>query len=69
MPIAPYHHGLLLDLGTVFVLTAQFVTSPDGAVELPLPAIAPTSPLLFQCLSLTLDPGWFPGSFTNVIAL
>jgi hypothetical protein len=69
LPIAPYHHGLLLDLATVFVLTAEFVVAPDGVFALQLPALAPTSPILFQCLALTLHPGYAPGAFTNVVAL
>ncbi len=69
LPIAPFRHGLQLDLATVFVLTAGLVTAADGALDLPLPALPGGFSVHFQALALTQNPGWSPGSFTNAVRL
>jgi hypothetical protein len=68
-PIPPFHHGLELDLFTLFVLPPITVTGPNGELVVGLPAAAPAAPIYFQAFSLTQSPGWFPGSFTNVARL
>lgn len=68
-PIPGFHHGLELDLFSLLALPALPVTAADGRLEVQLPAAAPASPIFFQAFSLTQNPGWFPGSFTNVARL
>jgi hypothetical protein len=69
LPLPPFHHGLQLDLFTLAVLSPIAVSDPSGVLNLKLPAIAPAQPIWFQGLSITRDPGWFPGSFTNAVRL
>ena len=68
-PIPGFHHALELDLGSLVVLPALPVTNPNGELVVGLPAAAPPIPIYFQAFSLTQNPGWFPGSFTNVARL
>ncbi len=70
-PVAlpPWHHGLQIDLSTLILVGPFFVTDPGGEFTISLPAVAPVLPIWFQGLSFTLDPGWFPASFTNVVRL
>jgi hypothetical protein len=67
--LPPFHHGLQLDLFTLFVLPPITVTDPGGVLTIGLPAAAPAVPIWFQGFSFSQDPGWFPGSFTNVARL
>lgn len=69
IPVPPFHHGLQLDLMSLFAMPLMSVASADGVLSLNLPAVVPSGPILFQAVSLTQDPGWFPGSFTNVVRL
>lgn len=67
--LAPYHHGLQVDLATLALFGPYFVTDPGGELTIGLPAVAPVLPVYFQCLSFTQGPGWFPAAFTNVTRL
>ena len=67
--LAPFHHGLQLDLFTLVVLSPITVTDPGGELTIGLPAAAPPVPIWFQGFALSQNPGWFPGSFTNVTRL
>jgi hypothetical protein len=69
LALPPFHHGLELDLFTLTVLPALPVAGADGALLLPLPAVAPPVPVHLQAFSFTQDPGWAPGSFTNAVRL
>lgn len=68
LPFPPFHHGLQLDLSSLLVLPMQPVTSPDGILSLALPA-TPSASIFFQAFVLTQNPGWSPGSFTNIVRL
>jgi IPT/TIG domain-containing protein len=67
--LPPFHHGLQLDLFTLVVLPAIPVTDPSGELTIGLPAVAPPVPIWLQGFSLSQNPGWSPGSFTNVTRL
>jgi len=70
--IPPYHHGFALNLGALLgpVLGPFPVIDPSGALHLDFPGVPLVRPIHVQMLGLpTANPGYAPGSFTNVIAL
>ncbi|MCC6783069.1 MAG: hypothetical protein IT457_09515 [Planctomycetes bacterium] len=69
IPIPPLHHVLELDLVTLLALPSLTVSRPDGTLELVLPGTPLGGPLYFQAVTLSQDPGWSPGSFTNLVRI
>jgi hypothetical protein len=67
LPLPPFHHGLQLDLGTLFVLPPFPVTDPQGRLTLATPANHGPARIFVQAVVLSTDPGYVPGSFTNVV--
>ena len=67
--LAGFGYALHLDLASLVVLPAYAVTSPDGVFLLGIPAVALTVPVFVQGFSVSSDPGYSPGSFTNVLRL
>ncbi|MFO1078135.1 MAG: IPT/TIG domain-containing protein [Planctomycetota bacterium] len=67
--VPPFRYALQMDLASLLVVGTFLVTDPGGELTIGLPAVAPVIPIYFQCVSFTQDPGWFPGSFTNVVRL
>jgi len=70
-PIAPIqlfpYEGLFrLNLLTLIASLPQIVTSPDGILYLDLPAVELNIPIFFQGFVFSNDPGYGPGSFTNL---
>jgi hypothetical protein len=66
--VLDFRYQLLLDPGLVFFTDAFFVGDPDGKTTIPLPPF-PSGLIFVQGLSITNDPSYFPGSWTNVVAL
>jgi len=64
-----FGHKFDLDIFTVMIITTMPILSPDGTASLPLPGVLWTRPIRLQGLVLTLNPGYAPGSFTNVVQL
>jgi hypothetical protein len=70
--IPPYHHGLELNIGALIgpVAGPFVVTDPSGELHLDFPGIPFVRPIYVQMLGLpAFNPGYVPGSFTNVMAL
>ena len=64
-----YLHGLEVGLATGKVLPAMAISSNSGELRIALPAGPLQSPLYVQGLFLTSNPGYTPGSFSNVLQL
>jgi len=70
MPVLPeYGYGLLLDPGQIGSSVFLGVTDPSGEVQIPGPALPATGTLYVQALVLSSNPGYAPGSWTNVVRL
>jgi hypothetical protein len=70
--VPPYHHGLELNIGALLgpVVGPFPVTNPSGEFHLDFPGFSFVRPIYVQMLGLpTANPGYAPGSFTNVIGL
>jgi hypothetical protein len=67
LPFRPFGHGLQLDLVTLLLLPPFVITDPQGVFSIQTPAGTPVKVFL-QALVLTSDPGYAPGSFTNVVS-
>ena len=66
--ILDFRYQLLLDPGFIVFTDAFFVADPDGKTTIPLPPY-PSGLISVQALSITADPSYYPGSWTNVVAL
>jgi hypothetical protein len=66
--ILDFQYQLLLDPNFVVFTDAFFVADPDGKTTIPLPPY-PSGLISVQALAVTADPSYFPGSWTNVVAL
>ena len=69
VPVSPYLHGLELNPGAMLVLNPAFVSDQNGVLRTPLVALAWARPLLFQAITISQNPGYKPGSFTNIVTL
>lgn len=69
VPVSPFQHGLELNPAAMLVLDPAVVSEPSGVLQTPLPALPWARPLLFQAITLSQNPGYSPGSFTNLISL
>jgi len=69
--IPPYNHGLELNLGTLLGLVGPLpVFDPSGLAHLDFPGLNPGAPVYVQMFGLpAANPGYAPGTFTNVIKL
>ncbi len=68
-PVPPFMHGLELNPAAMLVLNPAVVSAPSGVLHTPLPALAWARPLLFQAITISKNPGYSPGSFTNLVSL
>ena len=70
-PLPPYHHGLELNIGTLWNIVGPIpVTDPNGEFHMDIPGIVFPRPIYVQMLGLpTMTPGYAPGSLTNTISL
>jgi hypothetical protein len=66
--ILDFQYQLLLDPNTVIFTDAFFVSDPDGKTTIRIPPF-PSGLLQVQALSITADPSYTPGSWTNAVAL
>jgi hypothetical protein len=69
LPLPPFWHGFELDLASLVALPPLGVTSPDGVLELGLPAVQLSVPVWVQAFGFGSDPGYAPGAFTNRLKL
>ncbi len=67
VPLLGLGYGLALEPTTLVVGALDFVADPSGEVRLPIPALISASTLYLQVASLSNDPGYSPGSFTNAL--
>jgi len=68
-PIAPYLYGLTIDASFVRVLPAMFISANNGEVRFSVPAVTTTMAFYLQGLFVTNNPGYAPGSFSNLLKL
>ena len=68
LQILDFGYQLLLDPGQVIFTDAFFVADPDGKTTIPIPPF-PSGLVFVQALSITADPSYTPGSWTNPVAL
>lgn len=66
--VLDFRYELLLNPATVVFTDAFFVGDPEGKTTIPLPPF-PTGLLFLQALAITADPSYYPGSWTNPVAL
>ena len=67
--LPPLRHALVID-PTVLLTVGPFpVTDPAGTLLLQVPAVPWARPVLVQAVALSSNPGYAPGSFTNVVRL
>ena len=57
------------DFATLGTSATFAVTDPSGELRLPLPGFASAVPFFVQAVTLSPDPGYAPGSFTNAVRL
>jgi hypothetical protein len=70
LPVLPeYNYGLLIDPGLIADAFFLGVSDPSGELRIPGPALPTTGSLYVQALVLTSNPGYAPGSWTNVVRL
>ena len=67
IPFAGLGHGLAIDAGTLFTTATFVVSQASGEVRLRVPPLTASVPFWVQGLALSSDPGFAPGSFTNVV--
>ena len=51
------------------ILPAATVTDASGRFALGVPAVSLAQPIFVQCLAVSLNHGYAPGAFTNVVQL
>jgi hypothetical protein len=66
--VLDFQYVLLLHPSTVFFTDAFLVTGADGKTTIPLPPF-PTGLVHVQALVITADPSYYPGMWTNPLAL
>ncbi len=69
IPLANYGWFFELSFVALTVITVTPVSSPDGVVRLPLPAVQFSRPIHFQGLIIAPSAAYKPGAFTNVVQL
>lgn len=69
LPIGPYLYGLTIDASFVRILPAMLITANSGEVRFSVPAVPITITFYLQGLFLTNNPGYAPGSFSNLLKL
>ena len=70
LPVLPeYGYGLLLDPGMIGGSAFLGVGDPSGELRIPGPALPVSGILYVQALVLSSNPGYAPGSWTNVVRL
>jgi hypothetical protein len=65
---SPYLHGLTIDLTVFRVLDSLLITKDSGELRFSVPPVPFQFPAYFQALFLTSNPGYAPGSFSNVLS-
>jgi hypothetical protein len=69
--IPPYKHGVELNIGALLAFIGPLpVTDPSGEFHIDFPGFPFARPICIQFLGLpTANPGYAPGSFTNLLSL
>lgn len=66
--VLDFNYQLLLNPATVVFTNAFFVTDAEGKTTIPIPPF-PSGLLFVQSLAITSDPSYYPGMWTNPLAL
>lgn len=68
IPISNFLHGLTINASFVRILPTMQITSPTGELRLPIPAVPFNFKIYVQGLFVSTNPGYAPGSFSNLIS-
>lgn len=68
-PLAGLGYGLAIDFATLVPSGLFVVGAPSGELRLPIPPLATAFPVWFQAATLSSDPAYAPGAFTNALRL
>ena len=60
-------HGLEVNTAVLLPLIVGAILAPSGELRLPIPAFDYTGPAYVQALFVGNNPGYAPGSFSNVL--
>jgi hypothetical protein len=69
IPLPPLLHGLAIDPGVLLILSGFAIPGADGVFRLGLPPTNYAGPLYLQAVFFSTNPGYAPGSFSNVVQL
>jgi hypothetical protein len=64
-----FGHAYELDPFNPIILPVTVATDPLGEFRLGVPPVSLAGPIFVQCLAVSFNPGYAPGSFTNFIRL
>lgn len=65
--IGNFLHGLTINPSFVRVLPTMQIASPTGELRLPIPGVPFNFTIYVQALFVTTNPGYAPGSFSNLL--
>lgn len=69
LSIAPYLHGLTISSSYIKLLPSMMVSANNGEVRFGVPTMPTTMAIYVQGLFVTSNPGYAPGSFSNLLKL